>query len=81
MLPEIPHNNWKPRPDQMALWGYLQSGGLRAVEVAHKRWGKDGGFASAISPRDSSRTLSVATAWYKKHYVETYSEQRKRVAG
>ena len=34
-------NNWNPRPDQMGLWSYLENGGLRAVEVAHRRWGKD----------------------------------------
>jgi hypothetical protein len=25
-------NNWEPRPDQMHLWSYLESGGRRAVE-------------------------------------------------
>lgn len=25
----------------MALWSYLERGGTRAVEVAHRRWGKD----------------------------------------
>jgi hypothetical protein len=25
----------------MGLWGYLERGGLRAVEIAHRRWGKD----------------------------------------
>lgn len=34
-------NNWRPRHDQMALWSYLEHGGKRAVEVAHRRWGKD----------------------------------------
>lgn len=34
-------NNWRPRPYQMNLWDYLESGGLRAYEVAHRRWGKD----------------------------------------
>jgi len=38
---ELPHNNWQPRDDQMALWEYLQAGGLRAVECAHRRFGKD----------------------------------------
>ena len=38
---ELPHNGWEPRDDQMDLWEYLQAGGLRAVEVAHRRWGKD----------------------------------------
>lgn len=34
-------NNWKPRPYQMPLWRYLEGGGKRAVEIAHRRWGKD----------------------------------------
>ena len=34
-------NNWMPRPDQMPLWAYLENGGNRVVEVAHRRWGKD----------------------------------------
>ncbi len=34
-------NNWIPRPDQRALWDYLEAGGKRAVEIAHRRWGKD----------------------------------------
>ena len=31
--------NWKPRTDQIALWQYLENGGTRAVECAHRRWG------------------------------------------
>ncbi len=38
---ELPYNGWEPRDDQMDLWEYLQSGGTRAVECAHRRWGKD----------------------------------------
>ena len=34
-------NNWKPRPYQMGLWSYLENGGKRGVEIAHRRWGKD----------------------------------------
>lgn len=34
-------NNWKPRPYQRRLWGYLEGGGKRAVAVCHRRWGKD----------------------------------------
>jgi phage terminase large subunit len=37
----LPHNGWVPRTDQLGLWGYLENGGKRAVEVAHRRWGKD----------------------------------------
>lgn len=34
-------NNWKPRWYQKPLWHYLENGGLRAYEIAHRRWGKD----------------------------------------
>lgn len=37
----LPANDWKPRPDQMPFWNYLEGGGLRADVVAHRRWGKD----------------------------------------
>lgn len=33
--------DWDPRSDQSRLWDYLVNGGLRAVECAHRRWGKD----------------------------------------
>jgi phage terminase large subunit len=34
-------NGWTPRPYQEKLWRYLHSGGNRAVQIAHRRWGKD----------------------------------------
>lgn len=34
-------NNWRPRPDQMPMWAYLERGGVRCDVVAHRRWGKD----------------------------------------
>lgn len=34
-------NNWKPRPYQLKLWQYLESGGKDAWQIAHRRWGKD----------------------------------------
>lgn len=37
----LPHSGWKPRPYQMPLWNYLERGGKRAIEIAHRRWGKD----------------------------------------
>lgn len=40
MVVTIP-NNWIPRADQRPLWDYLETGGRRAVQVAHRRWGKD----------------------------------------
>jgi hypothetical protein len=37
---ELP-NKWRPRWYQKPLWHYLENGGKRAYEVAHRRWGKD----------------------------------------
>lgn len=37
----LPANGWEPRWDQLPLWSYFEGGGTRAVEVAHRRWGKD----------------------------------------
>lgn len=36
----LPHN-WIPRHYQDPLWQYLWNGGREALEVAHRRWGKD----------------------------------------
>ena len=36
----LPHN-WQPRPYQQTLWNCLEGGTKRAIEVAHRRWGKD----------------------------------------
>ena len=62
---------WDPRPDQAALWHYLVNGGKRAVEVAHRRWGKDDvalRFASvAVLDRPGSY-------W---HMLPEYSQARK----
>ena len=37
----LPHNGWKARPHQAALWSYLYNGGDRALAVWHRRAGKD----------------------------------------
>jgi hypothetical protein len=34
-------NNWTPRVYQRGLWDYMEGGGKRAIEIAHRRWGKD----------------------------------------
>jgi phage terminase large subunit len=34
-------NGWTPRKYQMPLWRYLENGGRRAIDIAHRRWGKD----------------------------------------
>lgn len=38
---QIPANGWRPRPDQLPVWQYLQNGGKRAFLLAHRRYGKD----------------------------------------
>lgn len=37
----LPNGGWKPRDYQRPLWNYLERGGKRAIEIAHRRWGKD----------------------------------------
>lgn len=37
----LPHGGWEPRPKQLPLWRYLMAGGLRAVAIWHRRFGKD----------------------------------------
>jgi len=37
----LPHNNWRPRPYQMAAWKYLENGGRHAELIFHRRAGKD----------------------------------------
>lgn len=69
----LPHNNWHPRPHQLELWHYLEGGGKRAIEIAHRRWGKDDvalhwGAISAIK--------KPATYW---HMLPEYSQARKAI--
>lgn len=39
--PASPTGIWTPRPFQLPVWNYLDAGGKRAVEVWHRRAGKD----------------------------------------
>ena len=66
-------NNWKPRDDQMKLWAYLESGGLRAVEVAHRRWGKDDVSLHFTATQVMKRP---GTYW---HMLPEYGQARKVV--
>lgn len=34
-------NNWRPRKYQLKFWSALENGKRRAIEIAHRRWGKD----------------------------------------
>lgn len=40
-IEQVLPNGWRPRQDQLPLWSYMERGGRRAVEIAHRRWGKD----------------------------------------
>jgi len=64
-------NNWIPRQDQMDLWEYLQAGGKRAVEVAHRRWGKDD---VALHFTAKEMWKRPATYW---HMLPQFTQARK----
>jgi len=66
-------NNWDPRPHQMALWSYLEGGGKRAVEVAHRRWGKDD---VALHWTCASAHEKIATYW---HMLPQANQARKAI--
>jgi len=68
----LPHL-WTPRPDQMPLWQYMQSGGKRAVEIAHRRWGKDD-----VALRWASVAAHMRTGNYW-HMLPQYSQGRKAI--
>ena len=73
-MPEITiPNNWKPRPDQMKLWTYLERGGRRAVEVAHRRWGKDD-VALHFSACEAMQR--IGNYW---HMLPQYNQARKAI--
>jgi phage terminase large subunit len=66
-------NSWQPRPYQRKLWDYLEAGGQRAIEIAHRRWGKDDVFLhrSAIAAHER-----VASYW---HCLPEYEQARKAI--
>lgn len=66
-------NNWRPRKDQWALWEYLQDGGKRGVEVAHRRWGKDDVALHFTATQAMER---VGNYW---HMLPQYNQARKVV--
>lgn len=73
MAIELPHNGWEPRYDQMNLWEYLQGGGTRAVEVAHRRWGKDD---ISLHHTAIASTHRVGNYW---HMLPQYNQARKAI--
>lgn len=66
-------NGWKPRPYQRPLWDYLEKGGKRAIEIAHRRWGKDDVLLHRAAVAAFERP---ATYW---HALPEYSQARKAI--
>jgi len=69
----LPNNGWHPRPDQINLWRYLEKGGKRAVEVAHRRWGKDD-VALHFTAKESQKR--IGNYW---HMLPEYGQGRKAI--
>lgn len=66
-------NKWQPRRYQSKLWNYLECGGKRAIEIAHRRWGKD---EIALHRAAVSAFEKPATYW---HMLPEYSQARKAI--
>jgi hypothetical protein len=66
-------NGWVPRWYQRKLWDYLERGGDRAIEIAHRRWGKDDVFLHRAAVAAHER---VASYW---HCLPEYEQARKAI--
>ena len=66
-------NNWQPRWYQRPLWDFLENGGKRAIEIAHRRWGKDDVVLHRTAIAAHER---VATYW---HCLPEYEQARKAI--
>lgn len=69
---ELP-NGWNPRWYQRNLWDYLEGGGKRAIEIAHRRWGKDDVILHRTAIAAHERP---ATYW---HCLPEYAQARKAI--
>jgi phage terminase large subunit len=68
----LPHN-WQPRPYQQRIWNRLEGGCKRAIEVAHRRWGKDD---VALHWAAVAATQRPGTYW---HCLPQIAQARKSV--
>lgn len=66
-------NGWQPRPYQRPLWDYLERGGKRAIEIAHRRWGKDDVLLHRAAVAAFERP---ATYW---HALPEFAQARKAI--
>lgn len=55
------------------MWNYLENGGKRAIEIAHRRWGKDD---VALHRTAIAAHERVATYW---HALPEYAQARKAI--
>lgn len=77
---EMPPPGWRPRAYQWKLWNYFKGkNGLfdgtdkRAVEIAHRRWGKD---ELAMQLSAQAGVARPATYW---HMLPEYEQARKAI--
>lgn len=73
MQVELPAGGWTPRAHQRPLWGYLERGGRRAYEVAHRRWGKD---EVALNWSAVALHQRVCNVW---HCLPEFAQARKAI--
>ena len=69
----LPANNWTPRPYQIPLWQYLEQGGKRAINIWHRRAGKDEVCLHWAAVAAHQRR---ATYW---HMLPEYAQGRKAI--
>lgn len=70
---DLPAGGWLEREYQRPLWSYLQRGGRRAIEIAHRRWGKDDLILHHTAIAAHER---VASYW---HCLPEYAQARKAI--
>jgi phage terminase large subunit len=78
---EMPANGWRPRPNQQPLWDYFcdpvtkQFDGTnkRAIEIAHRRWGKDDVALHLTAKASATR---IAGYW---HMLPQADQARKAI--
>lgn len=66
-------NGWDPRPYQRPLWDHLEKGGKRAIEIAHRRWGKD----DVILHRTAIAAMERPASYW--HCLPEYEQARKAI--
>lgn len=77
----MPANGWKARPNQQKLWNYFNDPktkrfdgtGKRAIEIAHRRWGKD---EIALNLTGKASIERQGNFW---HMLPEYAQGRKAI--